>query len=76
MFAACASRTDKEFAPQRHSSSRKILKSAGVVDSRREGTWVYYSITDQEHATVALALEVLTKAFAAESLPVPDASET
>jgi ArsR family transcriptional regulator len=43
-----------------------ILKSAGIVDSRREGTWVYYAITKQEHATVAKALEVLTKAFGAE----------
>lgn len=43
-----------------------ILKAAGIVDSRREGTWVYYAITDQEHATVAKALEVLTKAFGAE----------
>lgn len=43
-----------------------ILKSAGIVDSRREGTWVYYSITKQEHATVAKALDVLTKAFGAE----------
>jgi ArsR family transcriptional regulator len=43
-----------------------ILKSAGVVDSRREGTWVYYSLIEQDHATVAKALDVLTKAFGAE----------
>jgi ArsR family transcriptional regulator len=43
-----------------------ILKAAGIVDSRREGTWVYYSITEQEHATVAKALDVLTKTFGAE----------
>jgi ArsR family transcriptional regulator len=43
-----------------------ILKAAGIVDSRREGTWVYYAITEQEHATVAKALEVLTKTFGAE----------
>jgi ArsR family transcriptional regulator, arsenate/arsenite/antimonite-responsive transcriptional repressor len=43
-----------------------ILKSAGVVDSRREGTWVYYSITEQQHDTVARALAVLTEAFGAE----------
>ena len=43
-----------------------ILKSAGIVDSRREGTWVYYSITEQDHATVAKALDVLTKTFGAE----------
>src|ERR1700754_3805089 len=44
----------------------RILKAAGIVDSRREGTWVYYSITEQEHATVAEALDVLTKTFGAE----------
>jgi ArsR family transcriptional regulator, arsenate/arsenite/antimonite-responsive transcriptional repressor len=43
-----------------------ILKAAGIVDSRREGTWVYYSITEQDHATVAKALEVLTTSFGAE----------
>jgi ArsR family transcriptional regulator len=43
-----------------------ILRTAGVVDCRREGTWVYYRLTDQEHATVGKALEVLTRAFGAE----------
>lgn len=43
-----------------------ILKAAGVVDSRREGTWVYYALAAQEHATVRLVLEALTKAFGAE----------
>ncbi|HEY4178726.1 MAG TPA: metalloregulator ArsR/SmtB family transcription factor [Kofleriaceae bacterium] len=43
-----------------------ILKSSGVVDSRRDGTWVYYRLTTQDHETVANALEVLTKAFGAE----------
>ena len=43
-----------------------ILKAAGVVASRREGTWVYYRLTTQDHETVASALAVLTKAFGAE----------
>ena len=43
-----------------------ILKSAGIVDSRREGTWVYYAIVPQEHELVAAALDVLTKSFAAK----------
>jgi ArsR family transcriptional regulator len=43
-----------------------ILRTSGVVDCRREGTWVYYHLTDQEHDTVAKALDVLTKAFGAE----------
>jgi ArsR family transcriptional regulator, arsenate/arsenite/antimonite-responsive transcriptional repressor len=43
-----------------------ILRASGVVDCRREGTWVYYRITEQHHATVARALDVLTAAFGAE----------
>ena len=43
-----------------------ILKSAGIVDSRRIGTWVHYRIVEQEHATVQKALDVLTQAFGAE----------
>lgn len=43
-----------------------ILKMAGIVDSRRDGTWVYYRITEQEHASVASVLEVLAKTFGAE----------
>lgn len=43
-----------------------ILKAAGIVDSRRDGTWVYYWITEQEHASVKSVLEVLAKTFGAE----------
>ncbi|HUJ58925.1 MAG TPA: metalloregulator ArsR/SmtB family transcription factor [Kofleriaceae bacterium] len=42
-----------------------ILKAAGIVDSRREGTWVYYAIVAQEHELVAAALDILTRSFAA-----------
>jgi len=43
-----------------------ILKSAGIVDSRRDGTWVYYAIVPQQHELVAAALELLTTSFAAK----------
>ncbi|HEY0250476.1 MAG TPA: metalloregulator ArsR/SmtB family transcription factor [Kofleriaceae bacterium] len=43
-----------------------ILKSSGVVDSRREGTWVYYRITEQETESVTNVLAVLTKTFGTE----------
>lgn len=43
-----------------------ILKSAGIVDSRRDGTWVYYRITDQEHDSVKNVLDVLAKTFGSE----------
>ena len=43
-----------------------ILKAAGIVDSRRDGTWVYYRITEQEHESVTNVLGVLEKTFGAE----------
>jgi ArsR family transcriptional regulator len=43
-----------------------ILKAAGIVDSRRDGTWVYYRITEQEHESVTNVLGVLAKTFGAE----------
>jgi ArsR family transcriptional regulator len=43
-----------------------ILRMAGVVDARRDGTWVYYRLADQEHDAVQTVLAALTKAFGAE----------
>jgi len=43
-----------------------ILKSAGIVDSRREGTWVYYRLVEQEVASVESVLGVLAHTFGAE----------
>jgi ArsR family transcriptional regulator len=43
-----------------------VLRAAGVVDSRRDGTWVYYSLAAQEHAAVEAMLGTLTRSFGAE----------
>jgi ArsR family transcriptional regulator, arsenate/arsenite/antimonite-responsive transcriptional repressor len=43
-----------------------ILRAAGVVDARRDGTWVYYSIADQQHDAVAALLATLVGSFGAE----------
>lgn len=43
-----------------------ILKAAGIVDSRRDGTWVYYRLTEQEHASVTSVLDALATTFGAE----------
>ena len=43
-----------------------ILKAANVVDSRREGTWVYYRISEQEYASVEAVIGVLATTFGAE----------
>lgn len=43
-----------------------ILRMAGIVDARRDGTWVYYKLAEQAHGAVQDVLETLTKAFGAE----------
>jgi ArsR family transcriptional regulator len=43
-----------------------ILRMAGVVDARRDGTWVYYKLAEQEHEAVQAMLVALTKTFGAE----------
>jgi ArsR family transcriptional regulator, arsenate/arsenite/antimonite-responsive transcriptional repressor len=43
-----------------------ILKAAGLVESRRDGSWVYYRITEQEHEAVKSVLAVLSQTFGAE----------
>jgi ArsR family transcriptional regulator len=64
----CVCHLEKALDLNQSNASRQlsILKAAGIVDSRREGTWVYYSIVAQEHELVAAALEVLTKSFSAK----------
>jgi ArsR family transcriptional regulator, arsenate/arsenite/antimonite-responsive transcriptional repressor len=43
-----------------------ILRMAGVVAARRDGTWVYYKLAEQEHQAVQETLAALTKTFGAE----------
>ena len=43
-----------------------ILRMAGLVDARRDGTWVYYKLAEQSHAAVQTTLAALTEAFGAE----------
>lgn len=64
----CVCHLEKALGLNQPNASRQlgILKTSGVVDSRRNGTWVYYFLTAQDHDTVKKALAVLTKAFGAE----------
>lgn len=43
-----------------------VLRAAGVVEARRDGTWVYYRIAPQEHAAVEELLAALVRSFGAE----------
>lgn len=43
-----------------------ILRASGVVDARRDGSWMYYSLAPQEHASVKTMLDQLAALFGAE----------
>ena len=45
-----------------------ILKNAGIVESRREGTWTYYKLTRQEDGHCGRQLETLVRGFAQQSV--------
>lgn len=64
----CVCHLEKALGLSQPNCSRQlgILKSAGIVDSRRDGTWVYYRITDQEYESITNVLGVLAKTFGAE----------
>ena len=45
-----------------------ILKTAGIVDSRRAGTWVYYRLADQLDKPCRKQLKALVAGFAKEDV--------
>src|SRR5579859_288655 len=54
-------------APSTMSKHMSILYQAGLVDSRKEGRWIYFRLPDgKAPATVKRAIEWLTKAAEAE----------
>ncbi len=40
-----------------------VLRAAGVVESRRDGMWVYYLLAPQENPAAAAMLGALVKSF-------------
>jgi ArsR family transcriptional regulator, arsenate/arsenite/antimonite-responsive transcriptional repressor len=45
-----------------------ILRAAGIVDARREGSWVYYRLLDQATPELQAALDAIGKAFGSPRL--------
>ena len=43
-----------------------ILRATGIVDARRDGSWMYYALAPQDHDTVKAMLDQLVKLFGAE----------
>lgn len=64
----CVCHIEKGLGISQPNASRQlgILRSAGVVDYRREGTWVYYFINKEAHDLVERQLSFLSEAFGAE----------
>src|SRR5262249_8740930 len=61
----CVCHVEQALGLSQPNASRQlgILRAAGLVDSRRDGTWVYYRILDQEHEAVGRILAVLTQSL-------------
>jgi ArsR family transcriptional regulator len=62
----CVCHVEQALGLSQPNASRQlgILRAAGIVDSRRDGTWVYYRIADQDHDAVARVLTLLTESLA------------
>jgi ArsR family transcriptional regulator len=43
-----------------------ILRNAGLVDTRRDGSWVYYRLVAQDDAVVQEVVDSLARAFGAK----------
>lgn len=61
----CVCHVEQALGLSQPNASRQlgILKSAGIVDSRRDGTWVHYEIAEQEHEAVQRVLSLLTESL-------------
>jgi ArsR family transcriptional regulator len=63
----CVCHVEQALGLSQPNASRQlgILRAAGLVDSRRDGTWVYYRLSEQEHEAVQRVLAQLTDSLTA-----------
>jgi ArsR family transcriptional regulator len=63
----CVCHIEQALSLSQPNASRQlgILRAAGIVDSRREGTWVYYRLAEQDHAGVQQVIALLAASFGA-----------
>jgi len=64
----CVCHLEKALKLRQSNVSRQvgILRTANVVEGRRDGTWMHYSLAAQEHAAVDAVLGALVRSFGAE----------
>jgi ArsR family transcriptional regulator len=63
----CVCHIEKALSLPQPTASRHLgtLKSAGVVESRREGSWVYYRLAEQTDSACKKHLQFLVATFTA-----------
>src|SRR5215470_16384719 len=65
-LCVCHLETALELSQPNVSRQLGILRAAGVVDARRDGSWMYYSLAPQDHEAVKTMLDQLVALFGAE----------
>jgi ArsR family transcriptional regulator, arsenate/arsenite/antimonite-responsive transcriptional repressor len=65
-LCVCHIETALELSQPNVSRQLGILRAAGIVDGRRNGSWMYYSLAEQEHDGVKSMLDHLVQHFGAE----------
>jgi len=61
----CVCHVEEALGLSQPATSRQlgVLRNAGVVDSRRDGSWVYYFLAKQENADCERLLRELVRGF-------------
>jgi len=62
-----------QLAPSTVSKHLSILRQGGLVEARKQGRWIYYSIPDQPDASVRQSLEWIRGALKKDSRILDDA---
>jgi ArsR family transcriptional regulator len=65
-LCVCHLETALELSQPNVSRQLGILRAHGIVDARRDGSWMYYVLAPQEHEAVKTILDQLVKLFGAE----------
>ena len=64
----CVCHIEEALALTQPNASRQlgVLRAAGLVDTRKDGSWVYYRLVEQDDAAVQRILAEITRSFGAE----------
>lgn len=66
----CVCHIESALAISQPNASRQlaILRAAGLVEARRDGSWIHYRLATQEHPDRKRQLEAIVRSFTARDL--------